>query len=157
MASLLDEIEALRQKHYSFADISELLASKTALSFKPNTLRKYFFEERTKRQAQGLFIQTDPANQPLGRKRASNKPARNDGSSKATPAKRLASDNPEPMPLNATPGDEGPSITATLDPQPEAQPSQYPQKNWPSKDWDDSNPPAGGLLKEPRFNVIERD
>ena len=156
VASLLDEIESLRQKDYSFGDISDLLGAKTALSFKPNTLRKYFFEERNKRKER-VLDPLDPPTEPVGRKKSSKaKPASKTGSSKAKPGKSQASGTSTPMPLTATPEDEGPSITAALEPQPEIQPSQSLQ---PSDvgDWDDSNPPAGGLLNEPRFNVIERD
>ena len=66
---LFDEIETLRQKHYSFRDISGLLESTTSLLIKPNTLRKYFFEERTKRQGQALK-HTIPNRSRLGKTRS---------------------------------------------------------------------------------------
>ena len=183
IAALLDEILSLRQKGYTFAQISNALLDKVELEIKPDTLRRYFSEELAKRQADGVATPKQPTPQG-GRKRTT--------TSQKTGKKRAQSSQPaKPSPPHHQPAPlhnpEEANITATLDPQPTAEPKRWepepapeanpetyseaspkagnPELNNPehqptnqaAEDWGDDDSQAGGLLDEPKFNRIRRN
>jgi len=156
VADLLDELLFLREQGYSYSQISDLLNEKTGVLIKPKTLRRYFFEEQAKQRGtykQAFRSQLTPhRNRWIGRTSLD----------QTAPVPPLMAEEDEPSVLSQQPPpaqSAPPVLPAEPSPAPaqRKKPSKLSRQPDPEPGWDDDNPPAGGLLNEPKFNVIERD
>lgn len=156
VASLLDEIGFLRTQRYSFTEISRLLHQKTDILIKSTTLRKYFFEEKAKRSNSSPSQKHSQPSHSKGRLgRSANKRASQPKAAKVSvTAAHLEPEltDPEQAPVAIADPDSHPAESLAV-----ASMTTNPPTAWSNNDWDDGNPPAGGLLNESRFNEIQRD
>jgi len=134
---LLDEIAFLRQKKYSYKEISRLLHQKTDLLIQPGTLRKYFFEERAK--LRGKSSKQKSAKPPTRKKGKAHSASQKASQSKAAEESITAAQaEPEPKP------------------QPASKLEPVASDDWGGWDEDDDDSYTSGLLNEPTFNRIPR-
>ena len=156
VVGLFDEIMRLKTHGYDFNEICELLVEKTGVEMTPGTLRKYWGAERRQRQGSKPRRKSpgkpkQSSQQPLHSGEQAEKQPTASVSTPATPARPVTPDKAR----EAQPGEDW-DIESPSASEPEPSLEQRGSKSW-AEDWFDDNPPAGGLLNEPRFNVIERD
>lgn len=156
VSDLLEEILFLREQGYSYSEISDLLNEKTNVLIQPKTLRRYFFEEQAKQRGTAARTQRSRPKQhrncSAGRKPFNQQvppPIAEECDSSAV------SNQPDPpvKPAVTTAKRDQKSSRSSQADKTSSRSSQADKKSG----WGDGNPPAGGLLNEPKFNVIERD
>lgn len=155
---LLDDIQILRRKGYSFDDVSDAIKAEAGTFIKPVTLRKYFFEEKAKHRGGLTSIRKQQGLTPDGVSLIKTV-TDNRHSTSGTGPRRSPKKTPQPA-------SHEPASTET---QSSTEPLTNPKlavdsvvttpaelEDWRGEDSSNDNPPAGGLLNEPTFNAIQR-
>ena len=177
VATLFDEITRLKTQGYDFEELREFVLEHAEVEMSTGTLRKYWSAERRLRQ--GKKPQRQRSGKPKRNTKSSlptqepENPVQVDEENQ-TEQKKTAN-SPEPAANNVnlvTPDDDSkdawpPVQDRETDSPPKSKPEtpteqQKPEsddydKYWTTGNCEDDNPPAGGLLNERKFNVIERD
>lgn len=144
VADLIEEILFLREQGYSYSEISDLLNEKTDVLIQPKTLRRYFFEEQAKQRGT------------TGRNRRP-KQHRNRSAGHKSPQQQAPPPMAEERYSSRVPDPPDPPVEPAVTTAKRDQKSSRASRADKQSGWGDDNPPAGGLLNEPKFNVIERD
>ena len=180
VATLFDEITRLKTHGYDFEELREFVLEHAEVEMSVGTLRKYWSAERQLRQ--GKKPQRRRAGKPK-RHTKSSLPTQEpenlvqmDEENQAEQKK--TANSPEPAATNVSPvtpdDDSKDAWPPVQDRETESPPESEPERPtkhyepdswndddddiaWSGGDWGDDNPPAGGLLNERKFNVIERD